>query len=76
MNVYVYGIILVISFLVSYFSVPFAIKFAVRHGIIDNPKKDDRRVHKKPTPRAGRNSYYNINGSIFTSLLYFITFIW
>lgn len=72
MNIYVYGIVLVISFLVSYFSVPFAIKFAVQHGIIDNPKRDDRRVHKKPTPRAGRNSNYNINGSIFTCLLYIV----
>lgn len=75
MNVYVYGIILVISFLVSYFCAPFAIKFAVKYGIIDNPKKDDRRVHKKPTPRAGRNSHYNINGSKLTYLLYFISFL-
>ena len=72
MNIYVYGIVLVISFLVSYFSVPFAIKFAVKHGIIDNPKRDDRRVHKKPTPRAGRNSNYNINGGIFACLLYIV----
>jgi len=53
MNIYVYGIILVVSFLVCYFMVPLAIKFAIKKGIIDNPKKDDRRVHKKPTPRAG-----------------------
>ncbi len=53
MNIYVYGIILIISFFVCYFTVPFAIKFAVKKGIIDNPKKDDRRVHKKPIPRAG-----------------------
>jgi len=75
MNIYVYGIILLISFLVSYFSVPLAIKFAVKHGIIDNPKKDDRRVHKKPTPRAGRNSYYYSYGSSITYLLYTITFL-
>lgn len=75
MNVYVYGIILVVSFLVCYFSVPFAIKFAEKHGIIDNPKKDDRRVHKKPTPRAGRNSNYNINGCFFSTVLYIITFL-
>lgn len=53
MNIYVYGIILAVSFLVCYFMVPLAIKFAVKKGIIDNPKKDDRRVHKEPTPRAG-----------------------
>ena len=72
MNIYIYGIILVISFFVSYFSVPFAIKLAVKHGIIDNPKKDDRRVHKKPTPRAGRNSYYIINGIFTFSVLYIV----
>lgn len=72
MNIYIYGIILVISFFASYFTVPFAIKFAEKYGIIDNPKKDDRRVHKKPTPRAGRNSYYFSNGDIITYLLYFI----
>ena len=72
MNIYVYGIVLIVSFFISYFTVPFAIKFAEKYGIIDNPKKDDRRVHKKPIPRAGRNSYYNINGSIITNLLYII----
>lgn len=72
MNIYVYGIVLIISFLVSYFSVPLAIKIAVQHGIIDNPKRDDRRVHKKPTPRAGRNCYYYINGGIFICLLYIV----
>ena len=72
MNIYVYGIILVISFLGSYFTVPFAIKFAVKHGIIDNPKKDDRRVHKEPTPRAGRNCYNNFYGGGITYLLYTI----
>lgn len=70
MNIYVYGIILIISFFVSYFTVPFAIKFAEKYGIIDNPKKDDRRVHKKPTPRAGRNSDYFSNDNIITYLLY------
>ncbi|MDD2627411.1 MAG: MraY family glycosyltransferase [Clostridia bacterium] len=53
MSIYVYGIILVISFLVCYFSVPVSIKFAKKRGIIDNPNKDDRRVHKEPIPRAG-----------------------
>ena len=75
MGIYIYGIVLVISFLVSYFSVPFAIKFAVKHGIIDNPKKDDRRVHKKPTPRAGRNCYNNINGRYIINLLYSVSFL-
>lgn len=75
MNIYIYGIILVISFFVSYFAVPFAIKFAEKYGIIDNPKKDDRRVHKKPTPRAGRNSNYFIYDSIIANLLYSIVIL-
>lgn len=49
----IYGALTLLSFLVSYFTVPFAIKFAKKMGIIDNPKQDDRRVHKEPTPRVG-----------------------
>lgn len=47
------GATLLLSFLVSYLMVPVSIKFANKKGILDNPKKDDRRVHKKPTPRIG-----------------------
>lgn len=45
--------IFLFSFAVSFFMVPKAIKFANAKGIIDNPKADNRRVHTKPTPRAG-----------------------
>lgn len=44
---------LVVSFLISYFMVPVSIKFANKYGILDNPKADNRRVHKVPTPRVG-----------------------
>lgn len=47
------GATLLISFIISYFMVPVSIKFAYKRGIIDNPEKDERRVHKKPTPRIG-----------------------
>ena len=50
---WVYGIILIISFFICYFLEPLAIKFALKKGIIDNPNQDDRRVHKKATPRVG-----------------------
>lgn len=49
----IYAGVAIVSFLITYFMVPFAIKFAKKKGIIDNPKQDDRRVHKEPTPRAG-----------------------
>ncbi len=49
----IYAGLALLSFLVSYFTVPYAIKFAKKMGIIDNPKQDDRRVHKEPTPRVG-----------------------
>lgn len=72
-NIYVYGILLVISFFVCYFTEPLAIKFAVKKGIIDNPKQDDRRVHKKPTPRAGGIAI--IASIMFSLLLYYIASI-
>jgi len=49
----IYILILILSFVVSYLMVPVSIKFANKHGILDNPKADDRRVHKIPTPRVG-----------------------
>ena len=69
-SIYVYGIVLIVSFLACYFAVPFAIRFAVKKGIIDNPKKDDRRVHKKPIPRAGGIAI--IFAIAFTLLSYYI----
>lgn len=52
-TIVVYVATLVVSFLISYFMVPVSIKFANKYGILDNPKADDRRVHKVPTPRVG-----------------------
>lgn len=43
---------LVLSFGISYFSTPLAIKLAHKIGAIDVPK-DNRRVHKDPIPRLG-----------------------
>lgn len=44
---------MLLSFLISYFMVPVSINFANKKGILDNPNKDNRRVHKVPTPRIG-----------------------
>ncbi len=49
----IYGVILFIAFILSYLLTPMAIKFAIKKDIIDNPKQDDRRVHKNPVPRVG-----------------------
>lgn len=43
---------LLLSFGISYFSTPLAIKLAHKIGAIDVPK-DNRRVHKDPIPRLG-----------------------
>lgn len=53
MEYLIYGGVLILSFVVSFITVPGAIKFANKKGIIDNPKQDDRRVHKVPIPRVG-----------------------
>ncbi len=49
----IYGSILILSIVTSYFLTPMAIRFAIHKDIIDNPAKDDRRVHKIPVPRVG-----------------------
>ncbi|MBR5227078.1 MAG: undecaprenyl/decaprenyl-phosphate alpha-N-acetylglucosaminyl 1-phosphate transferase [Clostridia bacterium] len=66
----IYIIILGISFIVSYLMVPISIKIANKLGIIDNPKADDRRVHKQPIPRAGGIAI--VTSMMFTLLVYFI----
>jgi len=70
MNMYIYGIILVASFFVSYFSVPFTIKIANKYNIIDNPKKDDRKIHSKPIPRAGGMAI--VMSMAISLLIYFV----
>lgn len=42
-----------IAFLVAWFATPMVRKFAIAKGAIDDPTRDDRRVHKEPTPRWG-----------------------
>lgn len=70
MEYLIYGGVLIISFIVSYITVPWAIKFANKKGIIDNPKQDDRRVHKAPTPRVGGIAM--VAGVMLSVLLFYI----
>lgn len=53
MEYIIYLIALIFSFSISYLMVPVSIKLANKMGILDNPDRDNRRVHKKPTPRIG-----------------------
>ena len=70
MDYLIYGGVLLLSFIVSYVTVPWTIKFANAKGIIDNPKKDDRRVHKAPTPRVGGIAM--VAGVMLSILLFYI----
>lgn len=62
--------IFIFALLISYFMVPVSIKFANKYGIIDNPKKDDRRVHKIPTPRVGGIAI--VSGIIISLIVYYL----
>ena len=70
MEYLIYGGVLLFSFIVSFMTVPWAIKFAHKKGIIDNPKQDDRRVHKAPTPRVGGIAM--VAGVMLSLLLFYI----
>lgn len=43
----------VIAMLVTWLLTPLVRNVAIKRGAVDDPKADDRRVHKEPTPRWG-----------------------
>lgn len=43
---------------ISYVLTPYVRKLAIKKGVVDDPKQDDRRVHKEPTPRWGGLAIY------------------
>jgi UDP-GlcNAc:undecaprenyl-phosphate GlcNAc-1-phosphate transferase len=47
-----------IALAVTWLVTPFVSKLAFRFGAIDDPKRDDRRVHKEPLPRWGGIGIY------------------
>ena len=53
-----YIFILLVPLLIAFIATPFAKKVAVILGAIDDPKRDDRRAHTKPTPRLGGLAIY------------------
>lgn len=50
---------------------PLARKLAVKYGAVDDPNRDDRRVHKTPLPRWGGIALY---GGLMVSLLSVLPF--
>lgn len=47
-----------IAMIVSWFLTPYVRKLAFKKGAIDDPKRDDRRIHKEPLPRWGGIAIY------------------
>jgi len=60
-----------IALAVSWFLTPYVRRVAIKKGAIDDPKGDDRRVHKEPTPRWGGVAIY---AGIVLSLLLVLPF--
>jgi len=48
----------VIAMVVTLFATPLVRRLAFRFGAVDDPKRDDRRVHKEPLPRWGGIAIY------------------
>lgn len=42
-----------VALMISMFFTPVASKLAFKYGAVDDPKRDDRRVHREPLPRWG-----------------------
>jgi UDP-GlcNAc:undecaprenyl-phosphate GlcNAc-1-phosphate transferase len=61
----------VVALAVSWVITPYVRKVAIARGAVDDPKADDRRVHKEPTPRWGGVAIY---AGIVVSLLVVLPF--
>src|SRR5688572_3034539 len=47
-----------IALIVSWVLTPWVRSLAIRQGAMDDPKRDDRRIHKEPLPRWGGLAIY------------------
>jgi UDP-GlcNAc:undecaprenyl-phosphate GlcNAc-1-phosphate transferase len=61
----------IIALFISWTLTPFVRKLAIRKGAVDDPKIDNRRVHKEPIPRWGGLAIY---AGIVVSLLITLPF--
>ncbi|MBS1717855.1 MAG: undecaprenyl/decaprenyl-phosphate alpha-N-acetylglucosaminyl 1-phosphate transferase [Armatimonadetes bacterium] len=48
----------VLALVIAWLLTPFVVKFATKYGAVDDPTRDDRRVHTEPTPRWGGLAIY------------------
>lgn len=60
-----------LALLVSMFLTPLVRKMAFKFGAVDDPKRDDRRVHREPLPRWGGMAIY---GGFLVSVLAILPF--
>jgi UDP-GlcNAc:undecaprenyl-phosphate/decaprenyl-phosphate GlcNAc-1-phosphate transferase len=60
-----------LALVVSYVLTPWVRSLAISRGAIDDPKSDERRVHKEPTPRWGGLAIF---GGILVALLCILPF--
>ena len=60
-----------VALIVSWVLTPYVKRFAIAKGAMDDPKLDDRRVHKEPIPRWGGLAIY---AGILVSLLIVLPF--
>jgi UDP-GlcNAc:undecaprenyl-phosphate GlcNAc-1-phosphate transferase len=58
--------VLFLAMVLTWALTPIVRKFAIQSGAVDDPNRDDRRVHKVPTPRWGGMAIY---AGIFISLM-------
>jgi UDP-GlcNAc:undecaprenyl-phosphate/decaprenyl-phosphate GlcNAc-1-phosphate transferase len=59
-----------IAVAISYLLTPVVRKIAIKQGVVDDPTRDDRRVHKEPIPRWGGIAIYvAIVVSVLTTML-------
>jgi len=61
----------ILALAVSWFLTPFVRKLAISKGAMDDPKRDERRIHKEPLPRWGGLAIY---AGIVVSLLVVLPF--
>src|SRR5690625_3555454 len=47
-----------IALLITWALTPLIRKLAFKYGAVDDPKRDDRRIHKEPLPRWGGIAIY------------------
>jgi UDP-GlcNAc:undecaprenyl-phosphate GlcNAc-1-phosphate transferase len=57
---------MVVAMAITLLLTPLARRLALNHGVVDDPARDDRRVHKEPVPRWGGMAIY---GGVVLSLL-------